>query len=330
MKRIGSILVLLTFLIAFTGCDNAVPIVGNEASIVSITASPSTINIYTGEKAAFSLNATMSDGETVDLASSNKFSYRVSQDNAISINSGYIKASNNIEDANLTLTFTNEGKEATVNINIKENPITAFNKTEDGDTVVKEAARLDVVVNKNIHLTSDYIPDNLVIPSITFPASYKGELEKMHMRQDAATALEEMFKAAKEEDIELFAISGYRSYSLQKRIFKYQVGKHGSEEEANKLSAKPGQSEHQTVLAMDISCKASGYKLVQSFEETAEGKWLKDNCAKYGFILRYMKGKEDITGYSYEPWHFRYVGKELAPKIMDQEITLEEYFSKIS
>ncbi|QOR34044.1 D-alanyl-D-alanine carboxypeptidase family protein [Clostridium sp. 'deep sea'] len=331
MKKLVSMLVLLTFLVTFTGCDNATPIGGDKAELVSISASPNTINLYSGEKVAFSLTATMSDGETVDLASANNFSYKVSQDNVISIDSGYIKATNNIENANLTLTFTNEGKEAEITINITENPITAFNTTDDGDTVVKDAARLDVLVNKSIHLADTYKPADLVIPNIAFPSSYKGKLEKMHMRQDAATALEEMFKAAKEEGVELFGISGYRSYNLQKGIFKYQVGRHGgSEEEANKISAKPGQSEHQTGLAMDISCRASGYSLVESFEETEEGKWLKENCAKFGFVLRYVKGKEDITGYSYEPWHFRYVGKELAPKIMKDGLTLEEYFSSIN
>ena len=92
------------------------------------------------------------------------------------------------------------------------------------------------------------------------------------------------------------------------------------------ISALSGRSEHQTGLAMDISSKAMGYKLDQSFGNTLEGKWLSKNSAEFGFIIRYPKGKEAITGYTYEPWHMRYIGKDIAEEITNKGTTLEEYF----
>jgi len=97
---------------------------------------------------------------------------------------------------------------------------------------------------------------------------------------------------------------------------------------AAKYVALPGQSEHQTGLAMDVTSESANWGLSNNFGETNEGKWLKDNCYKYGFILRYPEGKEDITGYNYEPWHIRYVGKKVSTYIYTNNITLEEFFSE--
>lgn len=97
---------------------------------------------------------------------------------------------------------------------------------------------------------------------------------------------------------------------------------------ADKYSAKPGMSEHQTGLAIDLSTPSIKNELVEKFDTTKEGIWLRDNCYKYGFIIRYPKSKEDITGYAYEPWHVRYVGKEVAQEIYDKALTLEEYLKE--
>lgn len=126
--------------------------------------------------------------------------------------------------------------------------------------------------------------------------------------------------------IELAAVSGFRSYERQAAIFANAVQRKG-EVEANRVSARPGQSEHQTGLAMDVSSASVGYALVEAFGETVEGKWLAQNAPKYGFIIRYPKGKEHITGYRYEPWHLRYVGVEHAMKISQRGLTLEEYLN---
>lgn len=113
--------------------------------------------------------------------------------------------------------------------------------------------------------------------------------------------------------------SGYRSYQYQTKLYNNYVNQHG-EEEANTFSAKPGFSEHQTGLTFDL--KDFNGQLV---EDPITSQWIKDNCAKYGFILRYPEGKEDITGYIYEPWHLRYVGEEAANQIMNNNTTLEQY-----
>jgi LAS superfamily LD-carboxypeptidase LdcB len=189
--------------------------------------------------------------------------------------------------------------------------------------IVSNPTGVLVLVNKNNNLPSGYVPGNLVVPNVAFP--FQEYNEKKLIRQDAASALEEMFRDAKADGINLYAVSGYRSYSTQSSIFNSNVRKYGSVEKANQFSARPGQSEHQTGLAMDITSTSVNYGLSQAFGDTKEGKWLRENAHKYGFILRYQQGKEAITGYQYEPWHFRYVGKEAAKEITSRNITLEEY-----
>lgn len=193
---------------------------------------------------------------------------------------------------------------------------------EDGNVMIKNTDDILVLVNKNRNLPSDYKPEDLVIPNVRFP--FEETVEKKYMREEAAKALEELFNQADEEGIYLFAISGYRSYNTQKYLFDTRAERDGFEA-ANKLTAYPGQSEHQTGLAMDVSSQSMGFTLDQSFGQAVEGEWLKDNAHKFGFIIRYSKDSVDITGYSYEPWHIRYVGKEVAEEIYDENITLEEY-----
>ena len=213
------------------------------------------------------------------------------------------------------------------NENINKNP----QGGKDGGDVIKSNEKqlienvddILIVINKKRYLDSDYKPNDLVVPNVKF--SFDGEHEKKYMRQEAASALEELFNQAKEEGIYLYAVSGYRSYSTQERLFKNRANRVG-EEEANKLSARPGESEHQTGLAMDVTSQSAKFDLIEEFGDTEEGKWLKDNAHKFGFIIRYLKEKTDITGYSYEPWHIRYVGKDVAKKIYNEGITLEEYF----
>ena len=134
----------------------------------------------------------------------------------------------------------------------------------------------------------------------------------------ANSKLKEMFAAAKKEGISLWIKSGYRSYNDQKVIYNNYVAKDGVAE-ADRYSARPGHSEHQTGLAFDLN------SLSQSFGDTKEGKWLAQNCHKYGFIIRYPKNKEHITGYMYEPWHVRYLGVETASQVYASGLCLEEY-----
>ncbi|WP_121615854.1 D-alanyl-D-alanine carboxypeptidase family protein [Virgibacillus halodenitrificans] len=195
-------------------------------------------------------------------------------------------------------------------------------KANGGATVLQNPYDQLALVNKQHALPADYIPEDLVTPKVRFP--FTEDLPKKQMRQVAATALEKMFAAADKAGLDLFAQSGYRSYERQDSIFASNVNEHG-EEAANKFSARPGESEHQTGLTMDVTSPDINYGLTIEFGKTDEGKWIKKHAAEYGFIIRYPKGKENITKYQYEPWHLRFVGKEAAKEIMTKGITLEEY-----
>ncbi|MDI9494928.1 MAG: M15 family metallopeptidase [Bacillota bacterium] len=191
--------------------------------------------------------------------------------------------------------------------------------------LIENPDSLDVIVNKKRNLPENYVPEDLT--ALTDIPTVLSNPEVNQLRKAAYEALKELFDAAKEEGYELHARSGYRSYYTQASLYTSYVENYGKAA-ADKYSAKPGQSEHQTGLSMDITCEAINYKLDTTFGETEEGKWVAENAHRYGFIIRYPKGKEDITGYAYEPWHIRYLGVELAEKIYESGLTLEEYFQQ--
>ena len=160
-----------------------------------------------------------------------------------------------------------------------------------------------------------YIDGVLIVnKTYSLPADYGSGLSDI-----TASAFNEMASAAAEDGISLWIISGYRSYATQKSTYNYFVNDRGVEQ-ADRASARPGHSEHQTGLAIDVNT-TSDY-----FANTPEAEWLSDNCYKYGFIIRYPEGKEEITGYKYEPWHIRFVGVGKAEKITKSGLTLEEYY----
>lgn len=178
-----------------------------------------------------------------------------------------------------------------------------------------------ILVNKKNEVEKDYVPKDMVkIKARTTPNITK---EETYMVKVAADALERMFAEAEDEGVHLYALSGYRSYSTQAGIYERNLEAKGLDY-TSKYVAQPGQSEHQTGLAMDITNET--YSL--NSNETIEGSWLEKNAHKFGFILRYQEGKEDITGYNYEPWHFRYIGKKEAKEIFEENITLEEYVKR--
>lgn len=197
------------------------------------------------------------------------------------------------------------------------------NQLPSRDEVITSPDSIYCLVNKEYSLPSDYEPDDLVVPNITFSIDY--ESEKKYIRQEAAEALEQMFTDAAKEGLELVAVSGYRSYTRQEEIYQKNLKTRGTTH-TNQYSAKPGYSEHQTGLVMDISCKSEGYDLQESFGDTPEGEWVAQNVSSYGYIIRYPKDKCEITGYSYEPWHLRYVGVPLATFLTDNNLTLDEYY----
>jgi LAS superfamily LD-carboxypeptidase LdcB/LysM repeat protein len=181
-----------------------------------------------------------------------------------------------------------------------------------------------VLVNKKNALSSNYVPSKLVNPNVP-----SADRSKTKMTPEAAKALEALFAQAKKDNIQLTAISGYRSYARQNEIFSSNIRKYGSVAAANQFSARPGESEHQTGLAMDVSSPSIGNTLTQSYANTREGKWLKENAPKFGFIIRYEKDKENITGYQFEPWHLRYVGKDASTNIAYRNIVLEEFLGRV-
>jgi zinc D-Ala-D-Ala carboxypeptidase len=200
-------------------------------------------------------------------------------------------------------------------------------KEVDGKNVIQNSANILALVNKEFFLPEDYTPDDLVRPEVEFSFG-DVEIEKSLMRREAAGALEKMFASAKQEGIELYAISGYRSYSRQESLFNAEIERVGMDK-AVQAVAIPGASEHQSGLAMDISSRSNKFYLNEAFAKTVEGKWLKDNAHLFGFILRYPKEKTEVTNYVYEPWHFRYVGEKAAKVMYDHNWTLEEYFNEV-
>jgi D-alanyl-D-alanine carboxypeptidase len=194
----------------------------------------------------------------------------------------------------------------------------------DENSFVTNSDSIEVVVNKERSLKETYVPEDLV--KITDVPTLLASKEVNQLRKPAAEALTKLVEAAKEEiKIQLHARSGYRSYRTQESTYNGYVKSYG-QAEADKFSAKAGQSEHQTGLSMDISSESVNYLLNEEFGDTEEGKWVAENAHRFGFIIRYPKGKEDITGYQYEPWHLRYLGEDLATKVYESGLTLEQYF----
>ncbi|CAG9621334.1 hypothetical protein BACCIP111883_02106 [Sutcliffiella rhizosphaerae] len=193
--------------------------------------------------------------------------------------------------------------------------------------VVSNPEAMDVMVNKFWSLPEGYRPGDLVKPNVPFSFGNENS-DRSKLRAEAAESLEVMFQAARGDGIELYARSGFRSFETQSTIFQNEIATSGYDR-AVLYVALPGTSEHQTGLAMDITAKSVGLELVEEIENTAEGKWLAENAHHYGFILRYPKGKTDITGYAFEPWHFRYVGIDMATEIFTKDITLEEHMGDV-
>ena len=175
-----------------------------------------------------------------------------------------------------------------------------------------------VLVNKYHKLDNDYVPSDLE----TISSKYQWLGRSNKLRHDARVAFEEMCAAAAEDGIYIYAGSGYRSFATQKYLYDTYVKKDGFKE-AETYSARAGYSEHQTGLAMDIANKKGFISLGDK-----EYDWLVNNSYKYGFILRYPKGSETITGYMYEEWHYRYLGKEAAKEIKNTGLTYDEYMAR--
>lgn len=215
-----------------------------------------------------------------------------------------------------------DDKQQEININETKEPI----QEEKTDTSVKEENKIEtidgvtyvdgiLIVNKTYSLPNTY----------RAPNSEGYEYCQTCLTPETLKAFNDMQADAQSIGLNLYISSGFRSYTYQENLYNNYVAQDGKEE-ADTYSARPGHSEHQTGLAFDLNT------IDDSFAYTEEGKWVQENCQKYGLILRYPKGKETQTGYQYESWHLRYVGKELAQKLYNNGnwITLEEYYKLTS
>ena len=197
------------------------------------------------------------------------------------------------------------------------NYITYYAETEP----VENEGSIEMNVNKRFYLSSDYVPGSLENMSVVYAS--KG----LTLNAEAYEAFKQMCDAAKtafeSKNPVMYASSAYRDYTYQADLYDTYVRRYG-EEEADTIAARPGHSEHQTGLTVDIASTTNGG--LSKFGESQEYQWMLSNAHKYGWILRYPEGKEDITGYSAEPWHWRYVGVDLATKIYNSKLTFDEYY----
>ena len=207
-----------------------------------------------------------------------------------------------------------------------------INNTNDKDTIIRVNMSLDkpfytdtkkitnpdsytVLVNKYRYLDKDYIPKDLI-------ETHKYSKGGIKLRKIVYDQFVEMANDAKKEDLNIRIISAYRPYEYQENLYNNYLKK-DSKENVDTYSARSGYSEHQTGLSIDIDNIYTDYN---KFHITLEYKWMMDNAYKYGFILRYPENKENITGFKYESWHYRYVGTNIATYIHNHNITFDEYY----
>ncbi|WP_346729066.1 M15 family metallopeptidase [Lederbergia citrea] len=242
-------------------------------------------------------------------------------------------SSDKIDHASSTIQEKNSEDPSSSNSENKSNESkTAEKKSErkqwatnaDAVKVIGQPEAIAVLVNKQNKLPDNYSPKDLVYPDVPF--TFNEKADKRKMRANAAKALEKLFAGAKDDGILLAGVSGYRSFATQQVLFNNYVNRDG-QKAAELFSARPGHSEHQTGLAMDVSGHTGICAAQDCFDGTPEADWLAKHAHEYGFIIRYPKGKEQITGYQYEPWHLRYVGTDISKEIHKKGITLEEYYN---
>ena len=184
------------------------------------------------------------------------------------------------------------------------------------DIKVINKVNIDTLVNKNIRLEKEYVPNDLELLDIKYACKDK------YLRKEAKIFFEKMAEDAKKDGLNIVATSTYRSYDYQEKLYNNYCLDKGIYY-ADMASARAGHSEHQTGLAVDVADSSLDY---DNFEDTKEFIWMNKNSYKYGFILRYPKAKFHITGFKYEPWHYRYVGTKISNYLYKNNLTLDEYY----
>ncbi len=187
------------------------------------------------------------------------------------------------------------------------------------DTKIKDKYSIDMLVNKYNGLSENFEPKNLT----KIPSEYcLDKTEEEFLTKEALNAYVEMKEAATAEGYSILINSAYRSYKDQNEVYQTYYNLYG-ENYVKKYAAKPGYSEHQTGLSFDVASAHSNI-----FENSKEFNWMKENAYKYGFVLRFPKTKEEVTGFKYEPWHYRYVGKDIAKYMYENNLTFDEYYAR--
>jgi D-alanyl-D-alanine carboxypeptidase len=194
-------------------------------------------------------------------------------------------------------------------------PVTSPEQTAQSDVLT--LGSMTQLVNKTHGVPQDYEPADLVAVPLD-------GIRQIYLRKEASDAMVSLFNGAAAAGLTLKCCSGYRSYDTQVSVFDSEAASNGlSQTEAT--TAPPGYSEHQTGLCADITSDSAGLNLSEDFANTPEGQWLAANAHLYGYIIRYPKGMEGITGYTFEPWHIRYLGVDLATAVYNSGKTYEEY-----
>ncbi|MGM9684076.1 MAG: D-alanyl-D-alanine carboxypeptidase family protein [Eubacteriales bacterium] len=193
-----------------------------------------------------------------------------------------------------------------------------------------DASEYLMLVNKTVMLRRDYVPSDLT--TITKNVSPMHSADYYQMRSCAVQALYAMLDSMIADGVtDIYVSSTYRSYERQEYLFNYYLQRENGDEEAVlKYSARPGTSEHQSGLCLDFTTASIDYGVLNVFENTDAFDWLSKNAYKFGFILRYPSDKVDITGYTYEPWHYRFVGRTAATEIYNSGICFEEYIATLN
>jgi len=186
-------------------------------------------------------------------------------------------------------------------------------------TLTEDDGNLLVLVNKEYTISRDYYPVDMVDIDGSLSTN-----QNLKVKREAYDAYLAMLADAKAEGLNFCICSAYRGFEVQESLYYNSLASNGKEY-TDKMFAYPGRSEHHTGYAIDITSASMNWGLSQNYAEYPDGAWIAEHCSDYGFIIRYPKGKEDITGYMYEPWHIRYVGIDIAKEITEAGITFEEY-----
>ncbi len=320
-SRIGIVLVLLYVLFIILGFTVRLIFFHDENNMSIV---PDSYNVVSAEETAS--NATLAVSETVSTSNAET----ATNIRALSMETNYLAVLEG-NSASVAVNMSTVG-EASLDEIIWESSDTSIATVDENGIVtgistgtatitaaVKNATDIAATLPVTVrHLETidgcTYIDGILVAnKSYGLPADYNPGLED-YVRE----AFETMQSYAYDDGVTLYIGSEYRSYDYQVSIYNNYVDSYGWEL-ADTFSARPGYSEHQTGLTIDCNT------IDDAFGDTEEAVWLAEHCAEYGFIIRFPEGKEDITGYKYEPWHIRYVGVEVAQEITDLGITLEEY-----